>query len=207
MPKIVDARGLACPQPVILTKKALEDVDNVTTIVDNDAAVENVLRLASDQGCKLSIEKKGESIYLHMAKRETKSKQPATTPVPKTAPLKESAVVPVSESTLLFIASDKIGSGAEELGNILMRSFIHTLGEVNHRPGKIIFMNSGVKLVAKGSDVIEDLSDLTKKGTKILACGTCLDYYNLKKSVRVGLVSNMYDITTAILQAEKIISI
>jgi selenium metabolism protein YedF len=193
MPKTVDARRLACLHPVILTKKALEEADEVITIVDNETARENVSRLAKSQGCQLSIEKQDDGIYLHLTK--------------KAAGLKEPAVTLPSKSTLLLIASDNMGRGVEELGNILMRSFIHTLGEVTPRPDKIVFLNSGVKLVAEGSEVIDDLLDLTKHGIEMLACGTCLGYYNLKEAVKVGQISNMYDIASALLQAGKIIAV
>lgn len=193
MSTTIDARGLACPHPVVLTKKALEEADEVTTIVDNETAKENVSRLAVSQGCQVSIEEKEEGIYLHLTKTATG--------------MEESLVTPVSGSTLLLIASDTLGRGDEELGDILMRSFIHTLGEVTPKPNRIIFINSGVKLVTKGSEVIDDLQALKDQGIEILACGTCLGYYNLKEAVEVGQISNMYDITSALLQAGKIIAI
>jgi len=193
MPEIVDARGLACPHPVILTKKALEESDEVITIVDNETASQNVSRLAASQGCQLALEKHDDGIYLLLTKKETGMELRKTEPV--------------SKFTILLIASDNMGRGAEELGSILMRSFIHTLGEVTPRPGKIIFINGGVKLVAKGSEVIDDLINLNDVGTEILACGTCLEYYNLKEMVKVGHITNMYDIASALLQAEKIVSI
>jgi selenium metabolism protein YedF len=189
----IDARGLSCPHPVVLTKKALEEADEVTTIVDNETAKENVTRLAASQGCQVSIEEKEEGIYLHLTKTATG--------------LEESPVTPVSGATLLLIASNSLGRGEEELGDILMRSFIHTLGEVTPKPKRIVFINSGVKLVAKGSEVIDDLHALKDQGVEILACGTCLGYYNLKEAVEVGQVSNMYDIASALLQAGKIIAI
>lgn len=193
MPEIVDARGLACPHPVILTKRALEEADEVITIVDNETASENVSRLAASQSCGLAVETHDDGIYLLLTKKETGVKQPAAEPVAK--------------SILLLVASDNMGRGAEELGDVLMRSFIHTLGEVTPQPDKIVFINSGVKLVAKGSEVIEELLELKNKDIEILACGTCLGYYNLKESVEVGQVSNMYDIASALMQAEKIVSI
>lgn len=193
MATTIDARGLTCPHPVVLTKKALEEADEVTTIVDNETAKENVSRLAASQGCQMSIEEKEEGIYLHLTKTATK--------------LEESLVTPVSGPTLLLIASNNLGRGEEELGDILMRSFIHTLGEVTPKPNRIIFINSGVKLVAKGSEVIDDLHALKNQGIEILACGTCLGYYNLKEAVEVGQISNMYDITSALLQAGKIIAV
>lgn len=193
MPEIVDARGLACPHPVILTKRALEESDEVITIVDNETASENVSRLAASQGCQLALEKHDDGIYLLLTKKETGMKEPEAEPV--------------SKSTLLLIASDNMGRGAEELGSILMRAFIHTLGEVTPRPDKIVFLNSGVKLVAKDSEVLEDLISLKDEGIEILACGTCLEYYNLKEKVGVGQISNMYDIASALLQAEKMVSV
>jgi selenium metabolism protein YedF len=183
---------LNCPHPVVLTKKALEEADEVTTIVDNETAKENVSRLAASQRCQLSIEEKEGGISLHLIKTATG--------------LDESVVTPVSESTLLLITSDTLGQGPEELGNILMRSFIHTLNEVTPGPNRIIFINSGVKLVTKGSEVIDDLHTLENQGAEILACGTCLGYYNLKEAVESGQISNMYDITSALLQAGKIIA-
>jgi len=193
MATTIDARGLACPHPVVLTKKALEEADEVTTIVDNETAKENVSRLAVSQGCQVSIEEKEKGIYLHLTKTATKPE--------------ESLVTPVSGATLLLIASNSLGRGDERLGDVLMRSFIHTLDEVTPKPNRIIFINSGVKLVAKGSEVIDDLHALEDQGVEILACGTCLGYYNLKEAVEVGRVSNMYDITSALLQAGKIIAL
>jgi selenium metabolism protein YedF len=193
MSTTVDARGLNCPHPVVLTKKALAEADEVTIIVDNETAKENVSRLAASQGCQLSTEEKEGGIYLHFTKTATG--------------LDESVVTPVSESTLLLITSDTLGQGPEELGNILMRSFIHTLNEVTPGPNRITFINSGVKLVTKGSEVIDDLHVLENREIEILACGTCLGYYNLKEAVEAGQISNMYDITSALLQAGKIIAL
>ena len=193
MPEIVDARGLACPHPVILTKRALEESDEVITIVDNETASENVRRLAASQGCHLALEEHDDGIYLLLTKKASEMIEPEASAV--------------SKPILLLIASDNMGRGAEELGSILMRAFFHTLGEVTPRPDKIVFVNSGVKLVAQGSEVIEDLVGLKNGGVEVLACGTCLEYYNLKEAVKVGQISNMYDIASALLQAEKIVSV
>ncbi len=193
MATTIDARGLTCPQPVVLTKKALEEADEVTTIVDNETAKANVTRLAVSQGYQVSIEDKKDGIYLHLTKTATK--------------LKESPGNLVSGATLVLIASNSLGRGDESLGNVLMRSFIYTLGEVTPKPDRIIFINSGVKLVTKGSEVIDDLHALEDDGVEVLACGTCLGYYNLKEAVEVGQVSNMYDIASALLQAGKVIAV
>jgi TusA-related sulfurtransferase len=55
MEKIIDTRGLACPEPVIMAKKALEEAKEVVVIADNDAVVENIRRLANKRGCAIAV--------------------------------------------------------------------------------------------------------------------------------------------------------
>ncbi len=193
MRETVDARRLACPQPVVLTKKALEKADEVTVIVDNETARQNVSRLAASQGYGVSVEERDEGIYLHLTRQSNKPE--------------ESTRTPVSGSTLVLITSNVLGRGDDELGGVLMRSFLHTLGEREPPPTKVILLNSGVKLVTSGSEVLDDLRLLEGRGTEVLACGTCLGYYRLKEAVEVGQVSNMYDITSALFEAGKVISL
>jgi len=193
MAKIVDARGLECPQPVVLTNKALEGSDEVTTIVDNEIAKENVSRLARSKAFRVEIEEKDALFYLHLTRESS-----------ETELLPEKGV---TGPTILLIASDSFGRGSEELGQLLMRSFLHTLGEVSPLPDRIICLNSGVKLVVEGSLALDDLRVLEEKGIGILACGTCLGYYEIKDKVVVGQISNMYDIASALLGAGKIIEL
>ena len=193
MSMIIDARGLACPQPVVLTKKALEKADDLTVIVDNATAKQNVSRLAESHGLGVTVEEKGDGIYLRLTR-------PADESLGGKVPL-------LFEPTMLLIASNTLGRGDDELGSVLMRTFIHTLGESDIKPHKIIFMNSGVKLVTQGSEVIDDLRALEKESVEILACGTCLGHFGLKDAVGVGRVSNMYEITMALMKSTKVISI
>jgi selenium metabolism protein YedF len=197
MSKIVDARGLACPQPVILTRKALQESDAVITIVDNETAKSNVSRMTAKQGCQVDVEEREDGIYVHLTKGEA--------PAEETAPLPLAA--PVSGPLVLTVPSDIMGRGDEELGGILVRAFFHTLGEVEPLPQTIIFFNSGVKLVVEGSPVVEDLQALRDRGVEILACGTCLGHYELKDKVAVGEVSNMYTIAETLLSAGKVVSL
>jgi len=108
---------------------------------------------------------------------------------------------------VLFIRSDAIGRGSDELGLTLMMSFLHHLSEAENRPSFIIMMNSGVKLVTEGSDVLESLAQIESKGTTILACGTCLDFFGLRDSLKVGKASNMPEITATLLGAPKVITV
>jgi selenium metabolism protein YedF len=197
MSKVVDARGLACPQPVILTRNALQESDAVTTIVDNETAKSNVSRMAAKQGCQVGAEEREDGIYVHLTKGEQ--------PVEETAP--QPLAAPAGGPLVLAVPSDIMGRGDEELGGILVRAFFHTLGEVEPLPQTLIFFNSGVKLVVEGSPVVEDLQALEARGIEILACGTCLGYYELKDKVAVGEVSNMYTIAETLLSAGKVVSL
>jgi selenium metabolism protein YedF len=193
MSMIIDARGLSCPQPVVLTKKAMEKADDLIVIVDNATAEQNVSRLAENHGLGVTVEEKGDGIYLRLTR-------PADESLGGKVPL-------LFEPTVLLVASTTLGHGDDELGSVLMRSFISTLDESDIKPHKIMFMNSGVKLVVRGSELVDDLRSLEKEGVEILACGTCLGHYGLKDAVEVGRISNMYEITLALMKAAKVVSI
>jgi len=197
MAKIVDARGLPCPQPVIMTRNALQESTVVTTIVDNETARHNVTRMAKKAGCTVQAEERDDGIYLHIARESIPLEETASQP----------ATVPAEGPLVLVIPSESMGRGDAELGQILIRGFVHTLGEVQPLPDTIIFFNSGVKLVVEGSPVQEDLRALHERGVEILACGTCLGYYELKEKVVVGEVSNMYTIAETMLSAGKVVSL
>ena len=197
MAKIVDARGLACPQPVILTRDALKEAAEVITIVDNETARANVIRLAEQTGATVKVEQKEDGIYLHITKEPTAHAEPS---LPATSALASGPLV-------LVIPSEIMGRGDEELGSILIRGFFHTLGEVEPVPDKVIFFNSGVKLVIEDSPVLEDLQALVARGVEILACGTCLGHYGLTARVAVGEVSNMYTIAETMLGAGRVVSL
>lgn len=176
----VDARGLACPQPVIDTKKALESIDSgvVSVIVDNVAAKENVTKLARASQCGVAIEEKDGCFYLTITKE-------GTVLAPEAAALAR---------PVYLITQNTLGHGSEELGGVLIKSFFFTLQAGTEMPAAVMFINSGVKLAIAGSPVIEHLKTLSSKGVTIMSCGTCLDYYGLKEQLAVGEVSNMYTI-------------
>ena len=192
MTRIVDARKLACPQPVILTSEALQEEGRVVTIVDNEAAQQNVYRFAHSLGCEVTVEQRDDGIYLTLVKR-------------KAGPVGVGA--PAAVSTVLFISSEFLGQGGEPLGSLLMHSFLNTLGALTERPESIIFMNSGVKLVTEGSAVLGELRQLESQGVEIMACGTCLSRLELMDKLAVGSVSNMYTLADTMLKAGKVIAL
>jgi len=198
--RYIDCRGRACPQPVIETKKALEESgeDEIQIIVDNPASRENVRRFAESQGHKVTVSEEKEGFILTIQGKRT---------VSSTAPGGQEQKKIAAGETLIFLDSDSMGRGSEELGMVLIRSFFHTLEQSNLEIDKIIFVNSGVKLACEESPVLEELINLGRKKVKILCCGTCLDYLGLKGRLQVGNVSNMYEILTSLSQAGKVIKI
>jgi len=105
----------------------------------------------------------------------------------------------------IYIASDTMGFGDNELGRILIRSFIKVVKDMDPRPSCLIFVNRGVFLTTEGSDLIDDIKAIEASGAKVLSCGTCLDFFNRKDKVKVGIVSNMHDITDALMNSTKVI--
>jgi selenium metabolism protein YedF len=196
MAKIVDARGLPCPQPVILTRRALQEDEMVTTIVDNETSQKNVTRMAEKAGATVRAERRDDGIYLHVASAEA----------PQEEAVRQTGRAPAGGPLVLVVPGEFMGRGEHaELGHILIRGFFHALGEVEPLPDTIIFFNSGVKLVVEGSPVLEDLQGLCTRGVDVLACGTCLGYYGLKEQVAVGEVSNMYTIAETMLRAGRVV--
>ena len=203
MPKIIDAKGLACPEPVILTKKALEQKEDVTVIVDDDIAVGNIKRMGAKLGRVVSIEKKEGGIsHIHISGAPEAGKQPLAE---KDADNLHN--VSCSPATVVIaISSDRMGRGNDELGHVLIRSFIHTVLTLNPLPDAIIFYNTGVKLAARDSEVIDDLKQLEEAGMSILVCGTCTNYFGISDALGAGCISNMYDIVGTMAGAGRLIT-
>lgn len=188
----IDARGLSCPQPVILTQDAIESGEKKIRVqVDNEAAVENVSRLAEKRGYRTEVNQENNLFTIEL-ERTGESKTQA---------------ISKSTKTVFFINSETIGQGDNQLGQILMKAFLYSLTESSDLPSAIILMNSGVKLSTVNSETIDHLNYLNEKGVEVFACGTCLDFYDLKEKVQAGKISNMYEILEIISQADRTITI
>jgi len=200
--RTIDARGLECPKPVLATREALaeEGLTKLTVIVDNQPAAENVRRLASGAGWNAVAEAEGDDYNVVLTG----------------GPVLSGAAAPQGGSSggagggagggvVAFIPSQYLGEGDDKLGAILMRAFIKTLREVDPLPAQIIFINSGVKLTSEGSELIDDVKSLETMGAAVLSCGTCLDFYGLKDKLQVGVVSNMFEIASALAGASHVV--
>ena len=186
----VDARGLPCPQPVILARKALAEggFDTLEITVDDLASRENLLKFALYAQCQVEERAlEGGATLLRMSPQGPTAATPL--PAPAFRPSPEAA-----GAATLVITSDGIGQGDPELARLLMRGFLYTLTEAEQLPQRLIFMNSGVKLAVTGSDSLANLGKLGERGVELLACGTCLEFYGLTASLAVGSLTNMYEI-------------
>lgn len=199
MSYLVDAKGKPCPTPVIMAKKAMaEDHDTFTVLVDNPTAVENLKRLADNQGFAVQVREDGGTFALDFSKGEGCSacEEAINAPLPA-----------AGGDWAVFVGRDIIGDGDRELGGNLMRMFFYTLAQGEDKPGAVLFMNAGVKLPTLDEQVADHLKALSESGTEILVCGTCLNFYGLTDQLKVGAVSNMYDIVTRMQKAAKVISL
>lgn len=107
----------------------------------------------------------------------------------------------------IIINSEIFGAGSHELGQQLMGSFLRKLWRINDKPAAIIFYNSGVKLLAEGSNVLDALDGLYNAGVDLIACGTCVSYFNLKEKIAVGRVSDMNEIVTIMTTNDSVITV
>ncbi len=199
--KIVNARGLDCPQPVVLAKKAIESHEQVMVIVDNDTALENVKRLGTKLGCDVKTEKKSDDTYeIHLTRKAgTASSKEEFMPSSSATPAKSGPFV-------IVIAEDKMGRGCDELGYVLIKAFLHTIAAQAEKPDVMLFYNTGVKLTLFDSEVLDDLKELSAAGVEMLICGTCLSYFEVKDKLGVGVVSNMYDIAQTMSRAGRLLT-
>jgi selenium metabolism protein YedF len=186
----LDLRGKTCPVPVIETKRLIDSkpVEEIEVLVDDSTASENVQRFLTSGGFAVQCKEAGGEYCIHGTKKpgEVKSEE-------KTG------------KVLAYVSSETMGIGNDELGAILMRSFLNTLKEIKPLPWRVIFVNAGVKLACEDSPVLNVLKDLEGIGIEILACGTCLDYFKLKERLRAGRTSNMFEIVSSLVEASNVI--
>lgn len=200
MAQTINAMGKPCPQPVLLAKKELDKgVSELTILVDNDAAVENLRRLGDSQGYAVSVSDTPGGYAVSFAAAGT-----VKPPAEQEAPV---SLCSCTGPAVFFIGKDHVGEGSEELGRSLMDMALYTLSQQEDPlPAAIVFMNGGVKIPCSEGQAVDSLRVLQQRGVRVLVCGTCLNYYELKDSLCTGVVSNMYEILTC-LQSGTVISL
>jgi len=200
----VNAIGDACPIPVVKTKNAIRELGGsgvVEVSVDNEIAVQNLLKMAKQKEYEAAFDKKSNTEYIvtiNVNGGEVSDAKPVTKATVKSDEIK-------LKETIVVIDSDKMGDGDEEFSKTLLKGFIYALSSQDIPPAKILFYNTGVRLTTEGSASIEDLKVLEKAGAKIYSCGACLNNYGLTEKLSVGEVTNMYDIVSYLMEADLVI--
>ena len=203
MTKTIDARGLACPAPVLMTKNAVEkdNLHAIEVIVDNKPARENVSRFLESRQFSVTASPDGSDFKINA--QRTGDDTPAI-PEPVRSPISSADH---KQKIMVLAATDRMGFGDDELGKKLMISFIKTIKEIGDELWRLVLVNNGVKLTIDGSPVLEDLLAYEESGLTILVCGTCLSHFDLLDEKKVGQTTNMLDIVTAMQLADKVIQI
>ena len=198
MKKFIDAKGKDCPMPVIMAKKEIDTGVKFFEIeVDNKIAVENLKKLANSQGFTTTIEENNGNFKVNFSNGCEECEEVLA---------KVEGKKPLGNWSI-FVNKEIIGAGNEELGQSLMKMFLYTISEGEDLPKSILFMNGGVKVPTLNEQAVEHLKVLQDKGVELLVCGACLNFYGLEDKLEVGKISNMYDITNAMKEASKVITI
>ena len=202
--RVVDARGLVCPKPVILTKQAIDSGEKeIEVLVDNDVSFQNVKRFLKSRGYSVIEDiKQDDGTYVIRGKyegpSEDRTERRQTTSLTSTTSAQND-----KKSIGILILSDTLGKPNDGLGEVLMKSFLGVLLEEDEPPVVLALMNEGVLLALPENSACDTLKDLEKKGTTILVCGTCTNHFGVTEKVTVGTISNMFQITEAIMEVDK----
>jgi len=198
----VDARKLACPAPVLMTKEAVENKqpEEIQVIVDNEASSQNVTRFLESQSYTVTVESEGAEFKLTGVRGEGGGKAESRAEPRKTA-------ADGDKKIMVMVSTDRMGYGDDALGLKLMINFLKTIGEMGDELWRLVFVNNGVKLAVIDSEVLDVLKNFESDGVHIMVCGTCLTHFDLLDQKRVGETTNMLDIVTAMQAADKVINI
>ncbi len=208
MTKTLDGFGKACPMPLVMAKKEIDEgCHDFAVQVDNETAVKNLTRLGKKSGLAVTCDVIDGGWLITYAEGDG-------TDVSDDA-INEALAAGTSAGAsgsgyAVFIGKDHVGEGDAELGRNLVKMALYTLSESDTVPVSLLFMNTGVQLVAGDDASVEEIvghvKKLEERGCEVLVCGTCLDFYDLKEQLKVGEISNMYDILERMQEASKVIT-
>jgi len=197
----IDARGLACPQPVVLTKNALDSGQgsDILVLVDTEVARDNVVRHAQQRGCSVNVAAQGQAFAVRIAAPAGIARAAR-----QNAPLPTCAAS--SGGTVVLLDADFIGSN-RELGKLLVNGLLKATAALEGVQGCVILISNGVRLAVEGSYALEALGQLSERGFGILICGTCVDFFKIRDKVMIGKISNALEIMEAMTQAAQVIKL
>ena len=201
--RVVDTKGQQCPAPLIATRKAIKESkegETIRIIIDNKTSFDNVARFLRDNNILFSSEEEKGVWTLTVTK--TGTGEPSES-------IEEYCTVAVPHfnkgNFVIVFSSDKMGEGDKELGTMLMSNFIRAVKDLDVLPGKMLFYNSGVRLGTTDSDVYESLKEIEQMGVGLLFCGTCVKFYDIQEKIKIGILSNMFEIAQLMASAGNIV--
>jgi selenium metabolism protein YedF len=201
--KIVDTKGQLCPAPLIAAKRALKEAgmdETILILTDNRTSLNNLVRFLKDNKAAVSITKENE-IWSLSVTRKNEGYSSEKKPEEYCSSVRHFE----KGDFVIAISSDRMGTGDDELGSILMQNFIKAVKDLDKLPSRILFYNKGVTLATRKSPVIRDLADLDKMGVEIILCATCVNHLGIEDQIGTGTLSNMYTIAEIMVSAGKVI--
>ncbi len=202
----INAMGKSCPEPVMMTKSALEKgAEELEVFVDNPISATNVKRFLEGKGFCVQLKDDDGKLVISASK---KTPAPAPAPAHASEVLQTPLLPPDGARTFsVLITHQVLGGDDRDLGEILIKGFLGTLSKIDTPPTAVALMNEGVKLALFESSACDHLKNLEKKGVAILVCGTCTQHFGITNSVGVGVISNMFEIVETLNKADKILSL
>jgi selenium metabolism protein YedF len=203
----LDCRGQSCPQPVLAVKDALEAGNRlVEVVVDNEAAKKNVTRFAQDRNCTVTGSGPENGCWTLTLKAGRVCRRKQAAPEHYSCASAASTASIGSGGLVYVISSSSMGQGSDDLGWALLQTYVQTIHKITPLPEKILLYNEGVRLVAEESGALKALEQLQEQGVEVLACGTCLNFYELTFALKVGRITDMYEIMSTVNNAAKVVS-
>jgi len=190
-----------CPYPVVETRKQIlaNPGAALVVLVGDQAGNDNVSRLAGKMGYDVSAVPYDGGFCLNLSPLEHKTeKDQINSPEPH---WRQVAV----NKTVIYCGSDRMGVGNAEFGQMLMRNFLTTQLEMDPLPDMILFVNSGINLTTTNSEILEALDKLHEQGVDLASCGLCLEFYGKREQLKVGRVTNMYEMVDVQNSAARVI--
>lgn len=111
------------------------------------------------------------------------------------------------QSAVILVTRNGMGTAGQALAHKLAGTYFKLLLENGDLPAAVCFYAEGIHLVVDGSPALETLAELEAKGVRLVACTTCLNYYNLMDKLKVGIAGGMGDILAAQAAADKVITL
>lgn len=188
--KTIDAKGIPCPKPLILTKTALMNAnigDEIEVLINDEVAFHNIMDFLKNNGI-------------------TYTNEGMNFKIKKNKELSSNENFEKSSGPVIAVADKKfMGHGNEELGALLLKACLGALKDANPKPEALYCYNSGVFLGVEEpyKTLLQELRDA---GIKIFFCGTCVKFYELN-DIKVEEQTNMLGIIEAMANASAVIRI